>query len=100
MGRAEPRSAELGGIEPSSAKDKTGPSSDNKITLETSNKLVCEGKLSDNSRVSQVPSIAYCATSKPGESLLQDTSCNIETLSVSIKNQIITSFNPLPIIKR
>ena len=62
MGRAEPRSAELGGVEPSSAllgaKDKAGPTSDNKITLETSNKLVYEGKLSDNSRVSQVSSIA------------------------------------------
>ena len=81
-------------------KDKAGPSSDNEITLEKSNKLDYEGILSDNSRVSQVPSIAYCATSKPGESLLQDTSCNIETLSVSIKNQIIYSFNPLPIIKR
>ena len=51
----------MGGVEPTSAllgaKDKAGPSSDNETTLETSNKLVYEGILSDNSGVSQVPAV-------------------------------------------
>ena len=76
MGRVEPTSALLG------AKDKAGPSSDNETKLETSNKLVYERILSDNSGVSQEPSKAHCATSKLGESLLQDTFCNIETLPI------------------